>query len=230
MTFSRRGISWAAEGTLLALASLLYFIDLFLPWSQACSLLGHRILPFPTPFNPAHVASAVSVCQAQTGGWGGAGTVAGVLVGLLFLWEVTRVARLALGLGRGYRSLVSAGLAFGVLIFAVINVVARLTWDAPQGVSLVYGGLFLWISLGLAVVIGFGGLAHWQIWAENAPPAHPPAPPVAIPPEAAPSAPTGVCPSCGQANSPEARFCSACGSQLSGQPRRRTPRRPAPPP
>jgi len=100
--------------------------------------------------------------------------VAGVLVALLFVWEATRVARLELGLNLGYGSLLSAALCFGVVVFAVIAVVARLTWDAPQGGTLLYGGLFLWIALALALLIGLGGLAHWRIWNANGPaPIHP---------------------------------------------------------
>jgi hypothetical protein len=90
------------------------------------------------------------------------------------LWEATRVARLELGLSLGYRSLLSAALCLGVVVFTVIEVVALLTWDAPQGGALLYGGLFLWIALALALLIGLGGLAHWRIWNANGPaPIHP---------------------------------------------------------
>jgi hypothetical protein len=231
MSMSQRGIRWATQGTLMVLASLLFFIDLFLPWSQRCSSISVQ-LPGPRTFSPFPAHPTAFDCLAQTGGWGGAGTVAGVLVGLLFLWEMTRVARLYFGLGTGYRSLISSALAFGVLIFAVINVVALLTWGAQAAGSLVYGGTFLWISLALALLIGLGGVGHWRIWDEYGPApavAGEPAPgPSPVAPEV-PPAPTGVCPKCGHVNSEDARFCSACGSDLAQPPVRRRSTRRTPP-
>jgi hypothetical protein len=96
--------------------------------------------------------------------------VAGVLAGLLFLWEATRVARLDLGVGFGYRSLISAALAFGIIVFTAVDVAARLTWGAQLGGALVNGGVFLWIAVVLAVLVGLSGLAHWRIWDQNGPP------------------------------------------------------------
>ncbi|MGH7643337.1 MAG: zinc-ribbon domain-containing protein [Candidatus Dormibacteria bacterium] len=237
MSITRRGTRWAAEGGVLAALAFLYFVDLFLPWSQSC------LTPIITPFQPgsprispgAFHTSAV-FCSGQTYGWGGAGTAAGVLVALLVLWEATRVARLGVGLGFGYRSLISAALAFAVLIFTVVNVAARLTWMSSTTGSLVYGGAFLWISLALAILIGLGGVAHWLLWQEHAPrqggAAEPPAAgvPVTIPPETPPPPPPGVCPSCGRANPEDSRFCSACGKSLpEPSTRRRGGRRPPPP-
>ncbi|MGC2192304.1 MAG: zinc ribbon domain-containing protein [Candidatus Dormiibacterota bacterium] len=239
MSITGRATRWAAEGTTLALLAVLYFIDLFLPWSQSC------LTPVVTPFQPApgpghfgqtaiHVTAAF--CTSQTYGWGGAGTVAGVLVGLLVLWEAARVARLNVGLGVGYRSLISSALAFGVLIFTIVNVVARLTWMNSTTGSLVYGGTFLWVALALAILIALAGVAHWRIWVANAP--YPggagatstAGESVTITPPIPPPAPPGLCPSCGQVNSEDARFCSACGTSLTGPaPRRRSPRRPPAP-
>jgi hypothetical protein len=226
MSISQRSSRGATQGTLLATAALLFFIDLFLPWSQACSFFNPLTrLPGATP--GFHFHAYGSVCLAQSGGWGGAGTVAGVLAGLLFLWEAARVARLGLGLGIGYRSLISAAFAFGVLIFTIIDVVARLTWGAQIGGSFVYGGVFVWIALGLAILIGLGGVVHWRIWDVNGPVSV--ADPESSAPVEVPPKPAGVCPNCGHVNSDDARFCSACGTSL-GQPtpRRRTTRRPPP--
>jgi hypothetical protein len=111
MSISQRGTRLVAQGTLLAPAAFLYFVDLFLPWSRVC-MRGYLLVP-PSPFSPGQAHAFADICQPQTGGWGGAGTVAGVLAGLLFLWEATRVARLDLGVSFGYRSLISATLAFG---------------------------------------------------------------------------------------------------------------------
>jgi len=222
MSIYQRSSGWATQGTLLATAALLFFIDLFLPWSQGCDVINFFTRP------GFHEYIRGPLCQAQTGGWGGAGTVAGVLAGLLFLWEAARVARLRLGLGLGYRSLVSAALAFGVLIFTIIDVVSWLTWAAPSRSAFLYGGVFIWIALALAIFIGVSGLVHWRVWEANAP-ASPVAPappaPVVVPPQ-----PAGLCPNCGQVNGDEARFCSACGTNLgSPVPRRRSPRRTPPP-
>lgn len=237
MSISRRVARWAEEGAVLALLAFLYFVDLFLPWSQSC--INSIVTPFAPahgPFTPSALHTASAFCTSQTYGWGGAGTAAGVLVAVLVLWEAARVARLTLGIGAGYRSLASSVLTFAVLIFTIVNVVARLTWMNSTSGPLVYGGTFLWISLALAVLIAVGGVAHWRIWEANAPRqggstgsagAGTPVPPPSPPP---PPPPPGVCPSCGRANPADSRFCSACGASLTEPaPRRRSLRRTPPP-
>lgn len=227
----------AEQGSLLVLASFLFFVDLFLPWSGPCST--RVITPFSgrQVFPPAlhHIMSVI--CSLQVNGWGGAGTVAGVLAGLLVLWEGTRVARLDLRISRAYSSLISAGLAFGILVFTVIQIAAMLTWMSPDFGSLLYGGTFAWIALALAVVIALIGLVHWGIWDELGPPvpARPAAPPptgaVTIPPAVPDPAPPWpqVCAACGRVNPEDAQFCSACGQSLAApSPRRRSPRRTPP--
>ncbi len=228
MSISQRGTRWAAEGTVLAALAFLYFVDLFLPWSQMCATTV--ITPFRpgrAPFHPAALHIGSVLCGSQTYGWGGAGTVAGVLAAVLVLWEATRVARIAVGLGAGYRSLISAALAFALLVFTVVNVAARLTWMHLTAGPLLYGGTFLWISLALAILIGLGGVAHWLIWEEDAPHRGGSEGAVTIPPETPPPPPpAGLCPNCGRINQADARFCSACGTSLTGpNPRRRSPRR-----
>ncbi|MGH7666339.1 MAG: zinc-ribbon domain-containing protein [Candidatus Dormibacteria bacterium] len=217
MEVQRRATAWAAQGTALVVLGVLYFVDLFLPWSQQCNFRG----VLPTPFQPGGFGvnpTAATVCFSQTDGWGGAGTVAGVLVALLVVWEAAQVARLTLGLGAGHRSLISSGLSFGVLLFTIVNVAAALTWMHPAIGSLLYGGTFLWISLALGVAIGVAGWLHWRIWQEN-PPLLGGA--VAVPPEVPPPPPRGTCPSCGRLNSEDARFCSACGASLAASPGKR---------
>ncbi|MGH7640699.1 MAG: zinc ribbon domain-containing protein [Candidatus Dormibacteria bacterium] len=214
MRIPRRAMAWATEGTALVVAGVLYFVDLFLPWTTQPSQV---IFPIPrAPFpNVPNLGSASSVITAhslfQTGGWGGVGTVAGVLVALLVVWEATRVARVEFSLGPGHRSLLSAMLAFGVALFTAINVAGRLTWMQPQVGPLVYGGTFLWISVGLGVAILIGGWLHWVNWLEQAPP--PAGALAAVPPEPQAS-PPGTCFACGHRNTEDARFCSACGAQL----------------
>jgi hypothetical protein len=239
MSISRRGTTWAAQGTALAVLAFLYFVDLFLPWSQSC--VTSIITPFQPaprtgPFSPGAIHASSVLCQPQIYGWGGAGTVAGVLVALLVLWEAARVARLVVGVGAGYRSLISSALAFGVLVFTIVNVAARLTWMHSANGSLLYGGTFLWIALALAILIALGGIAHWRIWEANAPRQGGSAgssaagESITIPPPTPPQPPPGVCPSCGRVNPEDSRFCSACGTSLTeAPPRRRNPRRTPPP-
>jgi hypothetical protein len=230
---SSRFIRLADQGTVLALAALLFFVDLFLPWSQGCvsPVVGPAIrrgLLSPMPI--------VRLCSPVGSGWVGFGTVAGLLAGLLLIWEATRVARVDIGFSAGYRSLITAVLSFGVLLFTAIEVVARLTWMSGGVGSLLYGGTFLWIALALALVIGAGGLVHWGIWEAHAPSAPgfsagaPPAEPAPAPPRPAPPEPAWpkACPDCGRVNPEDARFCSGCGKSLSPNPRRRSPR-PTPP-
>jgi hypothetical protein len=232
----RRLAAWAADGTVLALASLLFIVDLFLPWSQACGnqVLFHPFLPGNRGVAPAIAHATVVFCAGSSNGFRAAGVVASVLAGLLFLWEASRVARVSVPIGFGHRSLISAALAFGVVLFTAVDVVARLTWEQPGLGGLVYGGLFMWIAVALAVLIGLAGVVHWRLWEDAAPPRGFPAGPaspsetVTIPPTSPPPpSASGICPACGAVNAPDARFCSNCGQSLApSAPRRRTPRRP----
>jgi hypothetical protein len=87
-------------------------------------------------------------------GWNGAGTVAGGLAGLLFLWEGWLLTGVLAGHPPGYRSLVSAALAAGVLLCAPIQAAAILTWMAPTDV-LHSGSPVVWFALALALFVGF---------------------------------------------------------------------------
>ncbi|HVB14815.1 MAG TPA: zinc ribbon domain-containing protein [Candidatus Dormibacteraeota bacterium] len=241
MSIAHRGTRWAAQGTVLAVAALLYFVDLFLPWAQSClTSTVSPFRPYPGPFSPtsshATIHATTMSCSALTDGWGGAGTVAGVLVALLVLWEAARVARLGVGIGIGYRSLISSVLVFGVVLFTIINVAARLTWMHSTSESFVYGGTFLWIAVALAVVIALGGMAHWRLWLEHVPaPGGPGGAPPAVAtgftaPEPPPPPAPRVCSNCGRVNAPDAQFCSACGTNLTEPTlRRRSARRPPEP-
>ncbi|MFZ0995698.1 MAG: zinc ribbon domain-containing protein [Candidatus Dormiibacterota bacterium] len=234
----RRLAAWAADGTVLALASLLFIVDLFLPWSQACAnqVLFHPFLPGNRGFSPAIAHATVAFCSGSSNGFRAAGVVAAVLAGLLFLWEAARVARISMPIGFGHRSLISAALAFGVVLFTAVDVVARLTWEQPVVGGLMYGGLFIWIAVALAVLIGLAGVVHWRLWEDQAPSRGFPAGPtsasetITIPPKSPPPPSTaGVCPACGAVNLPDAKFCSNCGQNLApAAPRRRAPRRPPP--
>jgi|GEM_PF-3363142 len=231
----RRLVAWAADGTVLALASLLFIVDLFLPWTQACGgLLFHPFLPGNRGFSPAIAHASIAFCSGTSNGFRAAGVVAAVLAGLLLVWEAARVARISVPIGFGHRSLISAALAFGVVLFTAVDVVARLTWEHPVVGGLVYGGLFMWIAVALAVLIGLAGVVHWRLWEYDAPargfPTGPTSPgeTVTIPPQSPPPpSASGVCPACGAVNTPGAKFCSNCGQSLApAAPRRRAPRRP----
>lgn len=227
-----RPAALATQGPILALLALLYFVDLFLPWWRFGVNWVGQLSPEPRPFGPGG-PMATFLLGPQGNGWEGAGIVAGVLAALLFLWEATRVARIQLGISFGYRSFVSASLAFGILLFTVIQLVGLLTWMRAVTGPLLYAGVFAWIALVLAVLIALAGLVHWRLWEQHAPArepagaALPMTESVTIPPSApAPeSAPAGTCPACGRSNPEDARFCSACGKSLAGPaPRRRAPR------
>ncbi|MGB6772532.1 MAG: zinc ribbon domain-containing protein [Candidatus Dormiibacterota bacterium] len=232
----RRLAAWAMAGTVLAVASLLFFVDLFLPWAEVCgnTILFHPYLPGNQGFSSAIAHATSASCASSGNGFGGAGIVAAVLAGVLFLWETTRVARIPLPIGLGHRSLISAGLAFGVVLFAAVDVLARLTWESPAVGGLIYGGLFIWIAVALAVLIGLAGVVHWRLWEERAPAWDSPAGPmsasqaVTSPPQSTPPpSAAGVCPYCGAINPSEAKFCSNCGRSLAPPPPSpRSPRRP----
>ena len=232
----RRLVAWVVDGTVLALASLLFIVDLFLPWSQTCGnqVLFHPFLPGSRSFSPAIAHTTIAFCAGSSNGFRSAGIVAAVLAGLLFLWEGARVARITVPIGFGHRSLISAALAFGVVLFTAVDVVARLTWESPVVGGLLYGGLFMWIAVALAVLIGLAGLVHWRLWEDDAPPRGYPAGPashsetVTIPPQSPPPpSASRVCQACGAVNAADAKFCFNCGQNLdAAPPRRRAPRRP----
>jgi hypothetical protein len=72
-----RWVKVASRGPSLAILSALLFISLFVPWYQQLPNLSgvcaHGLLCYSPP--------------AQVDGWNGIGIVAGVLPGLLVLWE-----------------------------------------------------------------------------------------------------------------------------------------------
>ncbi|MGA2873644.1 MAG: zinc ribbon domain-containing protein [Candidatus Dormibacteria bacterium] len=223
---SSRLVRLAGQGTILALAALLLFVDLFLPWSQSCvaPVVGPAIRRgffggLPTPL--------VNLCYSGGNGWVGFGAAAGLLAGLLLIWEATRVARVDIGFSVGYRSLITAVLSLGVLLCTAIDAVALLTWMSDRagnlirGVPQLYGGTFLWIALALAIVIGAGGLVHWGIWQAHAPSASAPSrgpDPAPRPPTPPKPAPPKECSGCGRVNGGAARFCSGCGRSLNPAP------------
>ena len=116
-------------------AVVAYLIVLFLPWQRVCIDLG---LDIP----------GASGCASASGA-SGIGIINLLLVIGLIAWE-------AMGLGgveiNAPKSLVSAGLAGGIVVFTILKIIV----DSEA----IY--FFAWIGIILAVVIGYGGWMRWQ--------------------------------------------------------------------
>jgi hypothetical protein len=141
-------------------AGVLMFIDLFLSWQKQC---------VDTPIG--------DVCGSASG-WHGWGTLVGLLVVALIVWEAITLAGIASNLNVPIAaSIVSAALAAGILLFTIIKFLidneAR-SWPS-------------WVGLLLAIVIAVGGWLKYKETPEGAPamraePPPPPPPPAAPPP------------------------------------------------
>jgi hypothetical protein len=159
LNLSKTRLRWArvaSMGPSLALLSGLFFVSLFWPWYQqlpiASGACAHGFFCYGR--------------LAQVDGWNGAGTVAGVLAGLLLLWEGLLLTGVLAGPLPGNHSLISAALAVGVPVFAAIQVAAVLTWMAPTEVPH-SGSPVVWFALALALLVGLFGFVHWRIWEAN---------------------------------------------------------------
>ena len=116
--------------------SLLMFIDTLLPWQRVCvGILG--------------------ICPSANA-WGGNGSFAGVLLGLLtialLIAEVLLVAGVAMPPGVPLPSVIT-GVTFGTVLFALIKFLIVI------GNSGSYGA---WIGLILAIAIAYGGFMKMQ--------------------------------------------------------------------
>lgn len=148
---------------LLLGAGVLMFIDLFLSWQKAC----------------ASAPGFPEVCVSRSG-WAGWGTLVGLLVIALLVWEVVQLADLlrkqniTLPVAAG---LISAALAAGILLFTILKFLVdneERSWPA-------------WLGLLLALAIAAGG---WMKWKETPEPAaYAPAPSAPTSPPPSPSAP-----------------------------------------
>jgi len=142
------GLSTAAK--VLLVAGLLMFIDLFLDWQQ----VGFG-----------------GVTAGATGWAGGLGVITGLLVIALLLWEGAQLAGVTANLTVPV-ALISAGLAAGVALFAIIEFFDHSQarhWPA-------------WVGLILAIVIAIGGWLRLQAGPETAIVRRTTAPPPAPPP------------------------------------------------
>ncbi len=150
------GLSTAAK--ILLVAGLLMFIDLFLAWQQAerCVNIG-----------------GTNVCGGGSlSGWDGVGVVTGLFVIALLLWEGAQLAGVTASLTVPV-ALISAGLAAGVALFAIIEFFTHNEfrhWPA-------------WVGLILGIVIAVGGWLRLQAGPETPivrrTTTPPPAPPLA---------------------------------------------------
>lgn len=144
---------------LLLGAGVLMLIDLFLSWQEVC---------VSAPGFPEQ-------CAGRSG-WAGWGTIVGLLVIALIVWEAIHLAGIAQNINIPVAaSLVSAALAAGVLLFTIIKFLAdneARNWPA-------------WLGLLLAIAIAIGGWLKYKETPETVaatpyePPAAPPPPPPA---------------------------------------------------
>jgi hypothetical protein len=142
----RAGFDWARlsmgqKGILITGALL--FIDLFLPWNKVGEC------PFCVSVN----------------GWSGVGFIAGLLVIALLAWEGLNAAG-ALATMTAPTPLVSAVLAAGVALFALLRAVFNLSFST-------FG---LWLGIILALAMAYAGYVRFQeSQVASPPPAAPPA-------------------------------------------------------
>jgi hypothetical protein len=125
------GFDWSKMSTasrILIIAGALYIIDLFLPWQSAdLGVLG---------------------TQTESGA-SGIGVLNLLLAIALVAWEVMAVAGVEVN---APKSLISAALAGGIVLFTILKIIVDSEAMA----------IFAWIGLILALVIGYGGWMRWQ--------------------------------------------------------------------
>ena len=114
---------------ILIIAGVLYIIDLFLAWQSVD--LG--------PLLGSVTANGVS----------GIGVLNLLLAIALVAWEVMAVAGVEIN---APKSLISAALAGGIVLFTILKIIVD-----SESIA-----IFAWIGLVLALVIGYGGWMRWQ--------------------------------------------------------------------
>lgn len=113
---------------ILIIAGVLYIIDLFLAWQSVD--LG--------PLGDVNVR-----------GTEGIGILNLLLAIALVAWEVMAVAGVEIN---APKSLISAALAAGIVLFTILKIIVD-----SEAIA-----IFAWIGLILALVIGYGGWMRWQ--------------------------------------------------------------------
>jgi len=141
-SFNLNRLSTASR--ILLIASLLYFIDLFLKWQRVCVDLG--------PFGKA--------CPGVSG-WHGIGVLNGILVIVILVMEIVLLANIEVNVGTpALRNMTEAALAGALLVFTVIKILVD-----HQALY-----IWAWIGLVLAVIIAYGGYMRWQEATVTTPP------------------------------------------------------------
>jgi len=151
-------ISKATMGSkIVGIAGILLIIDSFLGWQKACvSDIVGGLTGIP---NVCVHASA----WGGDGGW--AGTIMGILLIVLVIWEVVQLAGMASNVNLPIApSKGSAYLGFAVAAFGVIKFIIVLISDFKPT-------LFAWIGLVLIIGVGYGSWMKFQEPETAAPPA-----------------------------------------------------------
>src|SRR3990172_2819541 len=133
-----KGFDMAKMGTahkILLGAGIAYLIVLFLPWQRLCFDLGLDVL-------------GASGCASASGA-SGIGVINLLLVIALIAWEAMSLAGVDIN---APKSLVSAALAGGIVLFTILKIIV----DSEA----IY--LFAWVGIVLALAIGYGGWMRWQ--------------------------------------------------------------------
>jgi len=132
---------------------VLLLIDSFLSWQRVCVDLGGFE-------DVVGVDTCVSAnAWGGTAGW--AGTLMGILLIALLVWEGLQLAGTNMNVGMPAAK-ISAYLGFGVLLFAALKFLLIITNEIA---------LFAFVGLVLAVVVGYGAWMRFQEPAGAMPPA-----------------------------------------------------------
>jgi hypothetical protein len=134
--FDLAGLTTASK--IMLVSGILLLIVSFLAWQRVC---------------------IVGIC-AGASAWGGSGSFAGVIMGILLIvlviWEVVQLANMAGNIQIGIPPTKgSAYLGFAVVAFGVLKFIIVLF-------SSVKPSLFGWIGLVLLVVLGYGSWMKYQ--------------------------------------------------------------------
>jgi hypothetical protein len=141
-SFDIAAMSMASKGVLIS--GVLLLIDSFLPWQKECaSFLGQSV---------CGSASA----WGGTGGW--AGTIMGILLIVLVLFEISKLANMSMQLPIT-PSKATAYLGFAVVAFGVLKFILVLTGPISTGFA-------AWI--GLVFLAGLGYASFLYLKAEEA--------------------------------------------------------------
>jgi hypothetical protein len=124
------GFDWSKMSTasrILIIAGAIYIIDLFLPWQSV----------------------DFGIDTLTVSGVHGIGVLNLLLAIALVAWEVMAIAGVEVN---APKSLISAALAGGIVLFTILKIIVDSEAMA----------IFAWIGLILALVIGYGGWMRWQ--------------------------------------------------------------------